>query len=84
MPYTNPDDRITGHVVSVGDLNYQIHQLIDRHLPNNPSYAQYNGVLGVLVAVQMELYRRLIAPYEFTKSVQNGDCRPYNNRRSEV
>ena len=54
-----------------GKLNYAITRLIDELY--EPSYSQYNRAIGVLECVKLELYRRLVAPYEDTKISENGD-----------
>jgi hypothetical protein len=38
-----------------------------------PGYGDMNEVMGVLAAVQMELYRRVVAPYEDLKKNESGD-----------
>ena len=37
------------------------------------NYANANKLMGVLECSKLELYRRLIAPYEDTKVNENGD-----------
>ena len=84
MPYIKPSDRtridrhVTGlapTVKSSGELNYAITTLIDRLFANDwtPNYNSFNIVLGVLESVKLELYRRVIAPYEGEKMQLNGD-----------
>ena len=58
---------------AAGELNYAITKLIQQYLPKPPRYDNYNEVLGVLEAVKLELYRRMVAPYEDTKIAENGD-----------
>ena len=36
-------------------------------------YRRFNALLGVLEAIKLELYRRIIGPYEDTKIWVNGD-----------
>ena len=38
--------------------------------------------MGVLSCVGAEFYRRVIAPYEDKKIIQNGDVEPYNIDKS--
>lgn len=54
-----------------GDLNYAISRIIHELYPEK--YFHYNRALGVLSAIQLELYRRKIAPYEDGKIIENGD-----------
>ena len=54
-----------------GELNYVICSLISNLYDRN--YFSLNRVMGVLTCVQLEVYRRIIAPYEDKKSIDNGD-----------
>ena len=57
----------------VGELNYEITQLVLGYLPTNPRYADYNSVVGVLESAKLEFYRRAVATYENQKAFDNGD-----------
>ena len=54
-----------------GAVNYTITRLLDGLYP--PGYRSFNAAIGVLSAVQLEYYRRVVAPYEDEKIVENGD-----------
>lgn len=57
-----------------GELNYVISTLLDGYIRSmTPSYATFNEVIGALECAKLELYRRLIAPYENNKIHENGD-----------
>jgi hypothetical protein len=57
-----------------GGLNYIISQIVDRVVvKHGESYSLYNTMLGSVEAAKLEIYRRLIAPYEDTKIKENGD-----------
>lgn len=56
-----------------GTLNYIITRLCHWWLGDNPNYAKYNELIGVLECAKMELYRRKVAPYEDKKIIENGD-----------
>lgn len=58
---------------SAGELNFLITYLCDRYLKDNLSYNKINEVIGVLECSKLELYRRIAAPYEDTKILENGD-----------
>jgi hypothetical protein len=60
---------------TLGELNYVITKTCLDYLDtaDNPGYAEYNEVIGVLECAKLELYRRAVAPYEDKKIVQNGD-----------
>ena len=88
MPYIRPLHRlrIDRHVTDLaptvtnaGELNYAITTLIDKLFESGwtPNYDSFNTILGVLEAVKLELYRRVIAPYEGEKMQLNGDV--FNN-----
>lgn len=57
-----------------GELNYVItklcHSFIER---KRKKYSTLNTVIGVLECAKLELYRRIIAPYENQKIKENGN-----------
>jgi hypothetical protein len=83
MPYIAKDGRarLTSSCkpITVGELNYTITKLIDTYLGDSFHYADINAVVGVLECAKLELYRRLAAPYEDKKRVENGDV--YKERK---
>ena len=79
MPYITKDQRKdveeTGPYTS-GELNYAITILIKKYIGNRvagQSYAVFNEIIGALECAKLELYRRLVAPYEDEKIQENGD-----------
>jgi uncharacterized metal-binding protein YceD (DUF177 family) len=62
----------------VGELNYCITRLCSRTM-GQPTYPKIALITGMLENVKQEFYRRLAAPYEENKIVQNGDVREYKN-----
>lgn len=60
-----------GGVLSYGNLNYIITRIITAHNPQ--VYNEINGLIGVLECAKLELYRRIAAPYEDQKILENGD-----------
>lgn len=95
MPYINKKDRpcidglvlaLNHEITSPKELNYTITRLIlaRLHEPGSPglAYTKLALVLGTLEAVKMELYRRVIAPYEETKRWENGDVFCKEERRT--
>jgi hypothetical protein len=57
-----------------GELNYVLTTAVLRFLNNGaPSYSRYNAAIGALECCKLELYRRMIAKYEDTKIIENGD-----------
>lgn len=84
MPYIDPEARkflgkrwletaTNTKCYSAGELNYVITSLCVAHLGENPHYKDFNEVIGALECAKLELYRRMIAPYEDTKAKENGD-----------
>jgi hypothetical protein len=67
-----------------GELNYKITELITNYLPENPRYADYNEVIGVLECAKLELYRRLISPYEETKISDPDNIDPYDELEEQI
>lgn len=60
-----------------GELNYVISSVVSDYLYNttngSPKYVDFNEVIGVLECAKLELYRRMVAPYEDQKIAENGD-----------
>ena len=54
-----------------GDLNYILYAFCKRHI--KPSYNNYKNYLGELNEAAEEIRRRLLAPYEDQKILENGD-----------
>jgi len=84
MPYIAEDDRRElmwvdraledlneSKKMSAGELQYVIALAIKHIGPEN--YQDMNDIMGALAGAQMEFYRRIVAPYEDTKIVLNGD-----------
>jgi len=96
MPYINQHQRrALRHVTSdwnvmfdAGSLNYMITTLVLNHIEKHGmSYSTINETIGVLECAKLELYRRLAAPYEDQKILQNGDVYPpisSNNQTGET
>lgn len=56
-----------------GDVNYLVTSLLLSWLGTSPRYQDFNNAIGVLECAKLELYRRMIAPYEDVKIAENGD-----------
>lgn len=54
-----------------GNLNYIITRILKEAYPLR--YFNLNRAIGVLECCKLEYYRRVAAPYEDTKIIQNGD-----------
>ncbi len=60
-----PDDK------KEGDINYLITSILKKSY--SPGYFNYNRLVGVLECIKLEMYRRVIGPYEDEKIKENGD-----------
>lgn len=85
MPYISPADQVNCDVTQgeyeratiPGQLNYQITKLCLEYITEmGRCYDNYNAVIGALECTKLELYRRMVAPYEDKKIEMNGDVYP--------
>lgn len=57
-----------------GVLNYAFTRLMQKTLlAHERTYASMERAIGVFECAKLEMYRRVVAPYENTKVRQNGD-----------
>lgn len=56
-----------------GELTFAVTRMCDRYCGPDLTYARIAEVLGSLAATQLEFYRRVAAPHEDRKMIQNGD-----------
>ena len=75
IPEINRKSLTNGKFVPVdaGELNFLITYLCDQYIKSELNYSRINEVIGVLECAKLELYRRIAAPYEDTKILENGD-----------
>lgn len=79
MPYIKPADRAAillneTNIEDAGELNFFITTLINYYIDKNTKcYTTLNEVIGVLECAKLELYRRIVSPYEDIKIQENGD-----------
>lgn len=60
--------------LSGGEFNFIVSTLINEQLKQfGCTYKQVNDIIGALECCKLELYRRVLAPYEDIKIKQNGD-----------
>jgi hypothetical protein len=88
MPYIKPEDRqrvtVTfgpkGCPQTAGELNFFFTMVTQRYLKEHGvSYQRINDCLGALEGCKLELYRRIVAPYEDNKIAENGDVNLLSN-----
>lgn len=78
MPYITQDAKtriFQGDVPSTpGELNYRITQVLRCYLHlHGTNYTTLNDCLGALEGAKLELYRRVVVPYEESKRELNGE-----------
>jgi len=78
MPYIVGEDRFIAAETPTGpgQLNFSITMLIDDYIQRHPDGLRYhvlNEVVGALECAKLELYRRVVAPYEDKAIAKNGD-----------
>lgn len=78
MPYIPGDRRFDAaeHPRDAGELNFAITRLVDDYIQRHPSGLRYtvlNEVIGAMQCAQLELYRRVAAPYEDHAIRRNGE-----------
>ena len=75
MPYIKQERRDNMQTPgNAGELNYQITMLCNDYLREKGlNYSHVNDVVGALEGAKLEFYRRVAAPYEDTKIIENGD-----------
>ena len=57
-----------------GELNYVITRACQRYLKQHDvCYTAMNEVMGALECAKQEFYRRVVAPYESERAIENGD-----------
>ena len=86
MPYITHDERtrldvVTGAIdaaitdkTSAGELNYLVSHLAKAYIgAKGMRYEHLNAAVGALESAKAEFQRRVVAPYEDKKIVENGD-----------
>ena len=63
--------------LNVGELNYIISNIINNYIrqksnSNQFNYELCNSLIGVLECAKLELYRKVVSPYEDKKIKENG------------
>lgn len=67
-------DKIASNITSGGEINYCIYRICLEFIKKNGlTYDNSMIPFSALSAAQMELYRRVISPYEDKKIAENGD-----------
>ncbi len=79
MPYikTAKREELNGgyDMETPGELNYMLTMGLQSYINTHGlSYQTINDIIGALEGAKMEFYRRVAAPYEDKKIIENGDC----------
>lgn len=61
---------------TAGELTYLLTQKVLEYLGDSPDYSMFSSAIGALQCTQLELYRRMVAPYEKKKMKLHGDVYP--------
>ena len=82
MPYIKKENRpkfkeaalqLGNSAESAGDLNYIITEITHQFLKKKGvRYENINELIGMLECCKLELYRKIAAPYEDQKELENG------------
>jgi hypothetical protein len=75
VPYIPQHRRIEALILpeGAGELCYALTDTCIDFLPPDPSFADFAQVIAALETTKLEFYRRMIAPYEDDKRLENGD-----------
>ena len=78
MPYVTQDRRLALHqgsnIEGPGELNYLITRLFHKYMQQHGlNYRVINDIVGAAEGAKAEFHRRVAAPYEDKKILQNGD-----------
>ena len=75
MPYIVYSARITAASPQTpAELNFLITSIVSSYLARRGlKYQTINDAIGALECAKLELYRRVVSPYEDTKIKENGD-----------
>lgn len=78
MPYISQEARERlakpyEHPQTPGELNFFFSMLSKEYLGEKPNYQRFNDVIGALEGCKLEIYARLVRPYEDKKIEEHGD-----------
>ena len=73
------------HISNCGELNYVLSRVVDTYLltcsnlDRSLKYSRINDAIGALECAKLELYRRIAAPLEDKKLIDNGEVYDVQN-----
>jgi hypothetical protein len=59
--------------MEAGELTYIIYKLLLKRASSSMYYSELASCIGILESAKQEFYRRVVAPYEDKKIIENGD-----------
>jgi hypothetical protein len=84
MPYIKPECRdyfdkeiedIVENIAQPGDLCYVIYKLLNDLTNKNKCFKTMSSLIAEVESAKLEFYRRIAAPYEDQKIIENGDVK---------
>jgi hypothetical protein len=86
MPYILQSERgVADIVTTAGQLNHDISQLLGSYvLRHGLKYETLNAAIGACQAALLEFNRRVVAPYEDSCIIKNGDLEVYECLLSQI
>ena len=86
MPYIKKEEQQkvnSGKLDTCGDLNFAINQLVSDYLKQHGfNYQACNDVIGSLECAKLEIYRRVVSPYEDSK-IEDSRAAEYSKQIEE-
>ena len=79
MPYIVPSRRLDlaednfEDIKNAGELNFVFTTIALEYFKARKNYQAINDIIGALEGCKLEWYRRVAAPYEEIKIIENGD-----------
>jgi hypothetical protein len=68
-----------------GELIYVLTREVEKYrLFHGDCYQTFNDIIGALEGAKQEFYRRIVAPYEDKKMIENGDVYNGPTRKAEA
>lgn len=59
---------------NVGELTYKLARCVDSYIGPSPFFQDIGEAIAALECLKLELYRRVVAPYEDDRREENGDA----------
>jgi hypothetical protein len=73
LSITHVNSRLQESGHDAGEVNYVVTKILHKAWSGNPGYLTGAILIGTIICVIFEFYRRIISPYEDAKIEENGD-----------